>query len=152
MAVNPDFRDLFAVLNDAGARYLLVGGYAVAYHAQPRFTKDLDIWVDSSAENAPCVFAALEAFGAPMQDLTPTDLFEPDLIFQIGVAPNRIDIVTGIDGVVFAEAWEVREQTSYGDQIIQVIGRTHLIQNKRAAGRPQDMIDIQLLEQNPDQE
>ena len=74
------------------------------------------------------------------------------MIFQIGVAPNRIDIVTGIDGVVFAEAWEAREQTSYGDQMIQVIGRTHLIQNKRAAGRPQDMIDIQLLEQNPDQE
>jgi hypothetical protein len=85
MAVNPDFRDLFAALNDAGARYLLVGGYAVAFHGQPRFTKDFDIWVESSAENADRVFAALEMFGAPLANLTPEDLTQPDLIFQIGV-------------------------------------------------------------------
>src|SRR5439155_13804437 len=104
MAVNPDFRDLFAALNDAGARYLLVGGYAVAFHSQPRFTKDLDIWVEASVENASRVFAALKAFGAPLENLILTDLVQSELIFQIGVPPNRIDVLTSIDGVTFAEA------------------------------------------------
>ena len=143
MAVNPDFRDLFAALNDAGAKYLLVGGYAVAFHGQPRFTKDLDIWVEASVENASRVFAALKTFGAPLENLTPTDLAQPELIFQIGVPPNRIDVLTSIDGVTFAEAWDAREQTTYGDQTVPVIGRTHLIQNKRASGRPQDLVDLQ---------
>lgn len=145
MAVNPDFRDLFAALNDAGARYLLVGGYAVAFHSQPRFTKDLDIWVEASVENASRVFAALKAFGAPLENLILTDLVQSELIFQIGVPPNRIDVLTSIDGVTFAEAWNAREQTTYGDQRVPVIGRTHLIQNKQASGRPQDLLDLQSL-------
>ena len=143
MAVNPDFRDLFAALNDSGARYLLVGGYAVAFHARPRFTKDLDVWVEASAENGRRVFDALRAFGAPLGEITPADLANPGLVFQIGVAPNRIDLVTGIDGVAFSEAWAAQEQTPYGDQTIHVIGRLHLAQNKRASGRPQDLIDLQ---------
>ena len=146
MAVNQDFRDLFAALNDAGAKFLLVGGYAVAFHAQPRFTKDLDIWIDTDGGNPTRVFDALHAFGAPLLDLSAADLALPDVIFQIGVAPNRVDIVTSIDGVAFAEAWEGRETTRYGDQDVPVISRVHLIQNKRAAGRPQDLIDIDILE------
>ncbi|HJY79884.1 MAG TPA: hypothetical protein VKK81_02210 [Candidatus Binatia bacterium] len=146
MAVNPDFRDLFAALNDAGAKYLLVGGYAVAFHGQPRFTKDLDIWVEASTENADRVFAALKMFGAPLENFTPADLTQPDLIFQIGVPPNRIDVLTSIDGITFAEAWAAPEQTIYGDQTVPVIGRAQLIQNKRASGRPQDLLDLKALE------
>ncbi|MBI3797179.1 MAG: hypothetical protein HY268_09475 [Deltaproteobacteria bacterium] len=145
MAVNPDFRDLFAALNDAGAKYLLVGGYAVAFHSQPRFTKDLDIWVEASVENAARVFAALKTFGAPLKNLTPVDLVQLEMIFQIGVAPNRIDVLTSIDGVTFSEAWDAREKTSYGDQTVPVIGRAQLIQNKRASGRPQDLLDLRSL-------
>jgi hypothetical protein len=124
MAVNSDFRDLFAALNAAAARYLLVGGYAVAFHAEPRFTRDLDVWIEPSVENAGRV------------------------IIQFGIAPNRIDVVTGIDGVDFEAAWKERVSTAYGDQQITVISRAHLIQNKRAAGRPQDLLDLELLDKH----
>ena len=145
MAINRDFRDLFAELNTVGARYLLVGGYAVAYHGQPRFTKDLDLWVDFTDENPVHVFDALARFGAPLAGLSAVDFAEPDVVFQIGVAPNRIDLVTSVDGVAFPEAWAARETTRYADQDVPVISRTHLIENKRAAGRPQDLIDVQRL-------
>jgi hypothetical protein len=145
MAVNPDFRDLFAALNDATARYLMVGGYAVAFHGQPRFTKDLDIWVDATPENAARVLKALKDFGAPLLNLTETELSEPDWVFQIGVEPNRIDLMTSVDGVVFEEAWTRHEVGSYGGETVPVISRLDLIANKRAAGRPQDLIDVDRL-------
>ncbi len=148
MPVNRDFRDLFAELNSARARYLVVGAHAVAFYCQPRFTKDLDVWVEATAENARAVFSALKAFGAPVGDLSVADLAKPGLIFQIGVAPNRIDIVTSIDGVIFSDAWKGKQDTSYGDQRIQVIGRNHLIVNKRAVGRPQDLLDVDMLEKS----
>lgn len=148
MAINPDFRDLFAALNDAGARYLLVGGYALAVHSVPRFTKDLDVWTDPTPENARLVLEALRIFGAPTTSLEEGDLARPGIVFQIGLAPNRIDIVTAIDGVDFADAWPARAATRYGDQTIAVIGRAHLIANKRATGRPQDLLDADLLERD----
>jgi hypothetical protein len=148
MSVNPDFRDLFAALNDSKAHYLLVGGYAVAFHAQPRFTKDIDIWVEPSIENAKHVFSALQSFGAPLANVTQADLSTSGLILQIGIPPNRIDIVTSIAGVDFKEAWTAKEVSNYGDQSIYVISRQHLIRNKRAAGRPQDNIDADLLDQS----
>ncbi len=146
MPVNPDFKDLFAALNAAGAKFLLVGGYALAHHGHPRFTRDLDVWVEAEPDNAARVFAALGAFGAPLQDLGREDLEREGLIFQIGVAPNRIDIITSIDGVAFADAWEAREQTSYGGHPVPVLARSHLIANKRASGRPQDLVDLEELE------
>ena len=146
MAVNRDFRDLFAALNAARARYLLVGGYALAFHAEPRFTKDLGVWVDASDDNARRVHAALSAFGAPLSGVTAADLARPGMVLQIGVPPNRIDIATEIDGVAFEEAWPGRFATNYSDQPITVIGRAHLIRNKRAAGRPQDLLDLERLE------
>jgi hypothetical protein len=146
VAINPDFRDLFAALNAAGARYLLVGGYAVAFHAQPRFTKDLEVWTEPEPSNAPLVYEALRRFGAPLGELTIADLSRAGTIFQIGVPPNRIDIVTAIDGVSFSEAWPARAQTTYGAEPVPVIGRRHLVQNKRAAGRPQDLLDLKILE------
>ena len=146
MSVNPDFKDLFAVLNETGVRYLLIGSYALAFHAQPRFTKDLDIWVEPDPANAQRVLSALKNFGAPTDDITPSDLSSPDLIYQIGMPPNRIDIITGIDGVTFPDAWPSREESTYGDQPIHVIGRSQLIQNKRSSARPQDLADLRLLE------
>src|SRR5262249_38282777 len=146
--VNRDFRDLFAALNAAGARYLLVGGYAVAFHAQPRFTTDPDVWTEASPGNAPLVYRALQSFGAPLEALTVADLEREGVVFQIGVPPNRIDIVTSIDGVGFDEAWPGRVGTTYGDQAITVIGRAELIRNKRASGRPQDLLDLSVLERS----
>ena len=148
MPLNDDFRDLFAALNAAGARYLLVGGYAVAFHAEPRFTKDLDVWVEPTQDNATRVFGALETFGAPLGEVTAADLSRPGIVFQIGVPPNRIDIVTHIDGVAFPEAWDGRTQSQYGDQPVPVIGLSDLIRNKRASGRPQDLIDVELLDRH----
>ncbi len=148
MPVNRDFKDLFAALNAAAASYLLVGGYAVAFHAEPRFTKDLDVWIDPTPENSLRVLEALTSFGAPLRDLTAADLTEPGLVFQIGVPPNRIDIVTSIEGVSFEEAWNGRAQTVYGDETVTVIGRQELIRNKRASRRPQDLLDLELLERH----
>ena len=108
MAINPDFSDLYAALNDAGARYLLVGRDALAFHAHPRFTKDLDIWIGATRDNAAAVYRALEAFGAPLDTLRTDDLATDGIVFQIGIPPNRIDILTSIDGVQFDEAWAAR--------------------------------------------
>lgn len=145
MSVNPDFRDLFAALNTAQAEFLIVGGYALAVHGVPRFTKDLDVWVHASPENAPKIWKALEQFGAPFLDLTLQDLSAPGIVFQMGLPPNRIDILTGIDGVEFKEAWQHRFPSAYGDQPVMVIGRNDLIRNKEATGRPQDCLDAQTL-------
>jgi len=143
--VNADFRDLFAALNDAGARYLVVGAHAVAFYAEPRFTKDLDVWVEASAANAPRVMAALRAFGAPLSDVTEADFSRPEITLQIGVAPNRIDLTTQIDGVTFESAWPNRTASAFGDQTVWLIGRRDLVANKRASGRPQDLLDLELL-------
>jgi len=146
MPVNRDFRDLFAELNAAGADYLLVGGYALAVHGLPRFTKDLDVWVGATAVNAARVRAALGRFGAPLGDLADSDLATEGIVFQIGIPPNRIDVLTSIDGVAFAAAWAERVPAPYGDVEVQVISRRHLVQNKRATGRPQDALDADALE------
>ena len=147
MSLNPDFRDLFAALNAAGAEFLIIGGYALAIHGTPRFTKDLDVWVDATPENAQKVWDALDAFGAPFLDLTLQDFSVPGIIFQMGLPPNRIDIITVIDGVEFHEAWEHRVASAYGDQPVMVIGIDDLIRNKEATGRPQDRLDAQVLRQ-----
>jgi len=143
--VNPDFRDLFAALNEAEASYLVVGAHAVAFYAEPRYTRDLDIWVDASPGNAPRILAALRTFGAPLAGVTEADFHTPGAVLQIGVAPNRIDVTTQIDGVAFDAAWPGRQSTTYADQSIWMIGRTELIQNKVAVARPQDLLDLDLL-------
>jgi len=147
MSVNPDFRDLFAALNAAHAEFLIIGGYALAVHGTPRFTKDLDVWVKANPENANKVWTALDAFGAPFLDLTLEDLATPGIVFQMGLPPNRITIITSIDGVEFQEAWEHRLPSAYGDQPVMVIGVDDLIRNKEATGRPQDRLDAETLRQ-----
>ena len=145
MQVNQDFAALFAALNAAEARYLLVGGYAVAFHAEPRFTKDLDVWIEANPGNASRVHDALTAFGAPLSGIATSDLATTGNVVQIGMPPNRIDVVTSIDGVEFSEAWPGRVLTTYGHQPVPVIGKDALIRNKRASGRPQDLLDVERL-------
>lgn len=145
VATNPDFNDLFCAFNARDVRYLVVGAYAVTFHARPRFTQDLDVWVDPAPDNARRVWEALAAFGAPMRELLPGDLSTPGLVVQLGVAPNRIDVLTGIEAVEFAEAWPQRAETRYGDTPIHVISREHLLRNKRALARPQDLLDVENL-------
>ena len=143
--MNPDFRDLLRALSDAEARFLVVGAYAVSYHSEPRATGGLDIWIDPSPDNAQRVHQALAVFGAPLIDLAESDLSTPDVVFQIGVAPRRIDIMTSITGVGFEEAWPARTAATYGDAPFPVIGIDALIRNKRALGRPKDLFDLDLL-------
>jgi hypothetical protein len=144
--LNPDFRDLLSAFIDANVEFLVVGGYAMAVHRLPRATKDLDLWVRPSADNARRVLHALEAFGAPRQGLTEEDLRTEGTIYQVGVPPNRVDVITLVDGVRFEDAWRDRASVEIERLRIPVIGRAHLILNKRAVGRPQDLVDADLLE------
>ena len=144
--MNRDFRDLLAEFNEHGVEFLVVGAHALAAYGHVRATKDLAVWVRPRPDNARRVLEALTAFGAPLQDLTEADLSNPGLIFQIGVAPVRIDVITAITDVEFGEAWAQRLRTQFADQPVAVLSRQHLIRNKRAAGRTQDLADVEHLE------
>ena len=146
--MNPDFRDLLAAFNARGVEFLVVGAYALAAHGLVRATKDLDVWVRPETANAKGVLAALTDFGAPLHDLTADDLSQPGLIFQIGVDPIRIDVITSIDGVAFSDAWAHRVSARFADQEVSVLSREHLLANKRASGREQDLVDVKWLERN----
>jgi len=150
MSVNSDFRDLLSEFNAADVRYLVVGGYAFFFHATPRFTKDLDIWIEPTAENAARVMAALQRFGAPLDTLTAEDLAAPGITFQMGLPPNRIDLLTDVTGVTFADAWARKIEGRYGDQRMWVLSRADLIANKKAVARPKDLEDVAELERKPD--
>lgn len=144
--MNQDFHDLLREFVDAEVRFLVVGAYALAIHGRPRATGDLDLWIDPTPTNAERVYGSLERFGAPLVDLTPADLATPGVVYQIGVAPWRIDILTAIDGVTFSDAWPRRARGVYEDVTFPVIGRADLLRNKRSTGRPKDEVDAQLLE------
>ena len=144
--MNQDFRDLLAEFNARQVEFLLVGAHALAAHGHVRATQDLEVWVRPSPENAKRVIESLRAFGAPLHDLTEKDLATPGLIFQIGVEPIRIDVLTLIDGVQFDEAWADRIISKFADQPVAVLSREHLIKNKLAAGRTQDLADVEALE------
>lgn len=145
--MNPDFRDLLAEFNAHDVEFLVVGVHAFAAHGVVRATKDLDVWVRPSEDNAPKVMAALAAFGAPLKDLTEQDLTQPGLIFEIGLPPIRVDVLNEIDGVEFSEAWERRFQTRFADQPAGVLAVDDLIRNKKATGRLQDLADVEKLEE-----
>jgi hypothetical protein len=146
--LNRDFRDLLAEFNVQGVEYLVVGAHALAAHGHVRATKDLDIWVRPDVENAKRVLKALTEFGAPLHDLTEADLANPGTVFQMGLPPLRIDVITAIDGVSFDEAWPARLMTRFAGEPTAVLSKEHLIRNKRAAGRTQDLADIEWLERN----
>jgi hypothetical protein len=130
----------------AGVEFLVVGGYAMAAHRLPRATKDLDLWVRPSQENAQRVLQALDVFGAPRHGLTASDLQTEGTIYQVGVPPNRVDVITVVEGVEFESAWRDRAELDIDGLRIPVIGKMHLIINKRTVGRPQDLLDADLLE------
>lgn len=147
--LNPDFSDMLSALNAEAVEYLVVGGYALAAHGWPRATKDIDVWVRPTPENAGRVMRALARFGAPLQGLEAHDLARKGVVFQIGVPPRRIDVTTKIDGVEFDEAWPNRIVAQMGTLQAPVIGRSELIRNKRASGRPRDLLDVSRLETPP---
>lgn len=146
MATNPDFKDLFSAFSKEGVEFIVVGAHAVMYFTEPRYTKDLDVWVRPSEENGARVYRSLAAFGAPMSDLSIADLSVPGTIFQIGIAPNRIDVLTSIEGVAFDDAWGRRVRSTYADVPIALLSLEDLLANKRAVGRPQDQLDVAKLE------
>ncbi len=141
-----DYKDMLCALNERDVEYLIVGAHALAAHGVPRATRDLDIWVRPTRENAERVLEALRDFKAPLFDLTLEDMSAPGIVFQIGVAPVRIDILTSISGVEFDEAWASRQTATVGDLSFAVIGRDLLIANKLAAGRPKDLLDVDILQ------
>lgn len=146
MEIYPDFRDLIGAFAAAEVRYLLVGGYAVAFHAQPRFTKDIDLWVDASEENLTRVQRALESFGAPEGFVEELRRGAPLDVVWMGRPPTRIDLMKAIPGVVFADAFERRAVAKWTGVDVSVIGLADLIAAKRASGREQDLIDVRALE------
>ena len=151
----PDFKELLSVFNSRGVRYLLIGGYAVSLHAQPRATKDLDLLVSPDAVNVKSLYAALAEFGAPLEGLTAEDFMAPDMFFRMGAPPLMVDILPAIPGVNFDAAWERRldiEIDPEGGLRAQVISRGDLIAAKLAAARPQDLIDVAALRQTEQQE
>jgi hypothetical protein len=146
MSLNRDFSDLLSELNGEEARYLLVGGYALSSYGRPRATGDLDLWIEPSLLNAEKVFRALANYGAPLERITPADFTNPGIILQIGVAPNRVDILTSLTGLTFDEAWKNRKPTSFGEIPLFVISESDFVRNKRSVGRPQDLVDAEEIE------
>jgi hypothetical protein len=137
---------MLCALSDEGAEYLIVGAFAMATYGLPRSTDDIDIWVRRSNDNALRVWRALVRFRALVSQLSIADFQTPDLVYQIGVAPRRIDILTSIGGIEFEDAWKDRRTIELDGRIVPVIGRTALIRNKKATGRPKDLADVAWLE------
>lgn len=141
-----DYSDMLSALFGANVEFLVVGAFALAAHGNVRATGDIDIWVRPTPDNAQRVWKALELFRAPRQGLRAEDFCDPDVVYQIGVAPNRIDILAGIDGVSFDDAWQNRHITEIDGLKLPMLGLHELLINKRASGRPKDLADVAWLE------
>ncbi|MCX6564998.1 MAG: nucleotidyltransferase [Candidatus Aminicenantes bacterium] len=146
MRIEKDFKEFIELLNEHSVRYLVVGGFAYSFHAEPRFTKDIDIFVEGSKENAGKLLKVFAAFGFEDLGLTMDDFIGPGEVVQLGVEPVRIDVMTSITGVDFAPAWENRVSGNYGDVPVYFISKADLILNKAAVGRKQDLSDIDKLQ------
>ena len=147
MELNPDFKEFLLLLNENEVRYLVVGGYAVAFHGHPRYTKDIDIWIDLDEQNAQKVIQALIAFGFGSLNLTSSDLLEPDTVIQLGYPPRRIDLLIGLEGATFEECYSSRLEEEMEGIRVCFINRENLARLKRTAGRPQDLADLDNLTQ-----
>jgi len=148
MILNSDYRDILHALSERKAKFLLVGAYAMAAHGYPRSTMAIDIWIMPAPENALLILQALQDFGAPSGDLSPEDLQTEGLVFQIGVAPRRIDILTSVDELKFEDAFSRSIVLEIDDLSVHVLSIPDLIKNKRATGRTKDLADAELLEEN----
>jgi len=144
--MNQDFKEFIALLNTNNIQYLVIGGYAVAYHGFPRYTKDLDLWINPSLSNAEKVLTALKEFGFGSLEITVNDLTTPEQTIQLGYPPIRIDLITSIDGVVFEDCYPNRMLIEDSGLFINVIDLENLKKNKRASGRAQDLADLENLE------
>ena len=145
MFVNSDFSDLLRIFNANRVKYLVIGGYAVVQYAEPRYTKDLDMWIRTDNANAEAVYKSLREFGAPLEGLTARDFAEEGYFFRIGIPPIRVDIIMGIPGANFDECWQRRNEEDFDGLEVCFISKQDLIAAKRASGRPQDLIDADLL-------
>ena len=146
MILSPDFRDFIGSLNDSGVHYLVVGGYAVALHGHPRYTKDIDVWIERSEANAARIVQALEAFGFGSLGLSVEDFLVEDQIIQLGYPPNRIDILTTLPGVEFDVCYASRVEVTADELTVPFIALDDLRKTKRASGRLQDLADLENLE------
>ena len=144
---NQDFKEFIQSLNDNQVQYLIVGGYAVALHGYPRYTKDLDIWIELNPANAAKLIKALDQFGFRALGLRVEDFLEADQIVQLGYPPNRIDLITSMPGVDFEGCFTSRVKVMIDDVLINFIDLENLKKNKRAVGRLQDLADLENLEQ-----
>lgn len=144
--LSKDFKEFIELLNENNVRYLVVGGYAVAFHGHPRYTKDLDIWVELSPDNANKIIDALKKFGFGSLGLKPNDFLESDQIIQLGYPPNRIDILTTLEGLNFEDCYKSRVEIEIQGLHIDFIDIENLRKNKRATGRSQDLADAENLE------
>jgi len=145
MLTSPDFKELLSFLEKHKVRYLVVGGYAVMKYTEPRFTKDLDLWIATDQANAKAVFTAMKEFGAPLKDLTPADFTQEGCFYQMGNPPFRVDIMMSIPGVTFEAAWASRENVQLEGLVIPFISKADLIRAKEASGRDQDLLDVRKL-------
>jgi hypothetical protein len=146
--LNPDFIDILSAFSEEGVEYLVVGGFAMAFHGYVRATGDIDLWIRISEENAKKVYRALQKFGAPLANLNVDDLQQPGMVYQMGVIPNRIDVMNQISAVQFDEAWENKTVFEFESLKIPVIGRQDLLSNKKATNTIKDGGDILWLENN----
>ncbi len=144
--LNQDFKEFIGSLNANHVRYLVIGGYAVALHGHPRYTKDIDIWIDLSPENAAKIVQALEQFGFESLQLQADDFLTPDQVIQLGYPPNRIDIITTPPGVEFESCYASRMEVEIAGVLVKFIDLENLKKSKRAAGRLQDLADIENLQ------
>ncbi len=144
--MNQDFVDLLRAFGAHDVRFLVVGAYALGVHGRPRATGDLDVWVEATPSNAVNVMRALAEFGAPLAEVRAADFARPGIVFQMGLPPSRIDVLTEITGVSFAEAWPDRVRAPFGPVHAEVIGREAFITNKRATGRARDLGDVESLD------
>jgi len=143
--MDKNFLELLQLLNEHKVRYLIIGGYAVVHYTEPRYTKDLDIWIECAPKNARNVLKALNEFGAPIDNLSVEELSKPGLIYVFGLPPLRIDILNNPKGAKFQTAWLNREKVLLGRLKGNFIGRKELIKLKKAAGRAQDKADLEKL-------
>ena len=144
--LNSDYKDMLQALLDKGVEFLLVGAYAMGAHGYPRATGDIDIWVGPSADNSKRVYDALVQFGAPLGEIDEATFVKAGVVFQIGVAPRRIDIMSGVSGVEFDEAYQHREVVEIEGMPIPILSYDDLVRNKRATGRDKDRLDANRLE------
>ena len=145
MILNPDFREFFQLLNANDVHYLIVGGYAVAFHGYPRYTKDIDVWIWINLENAKKVIKSLKDFGFESLGLETRDFLEAETVIQLGHAPNRIDLMTSLEGLDFATCYRHKVEETFHEIRITFIDLEHLKESKRLAGRYQDLADIENL-------